>query len=149
MPDHYYACIRIGGSLPREHVARICAPLGLDGDNEEALLRRVEDGCLQHEDSQAAGGGFEDLEQACRELGLPYVRESDGCWETLPEVVFWQPGLAEPQTLIADGDGDPLAPMEALIGTRDLLRAGRAAEALALVEARAVEIPELPPFRVV
>lgn len=149
MSDHYYARIRIGGGLPRQHVARLCALLGADGDDLETFLGRVEAGCLRHEDSQAAGGAFEELEQACRELGLPYVRESDGCWETLPEVVFWQPGLAEPQTLIADGDGNPLAPMEALIGTRGLLHAGRVAAALALLKRTVVEVPELPPFRLV
>lgn len=149
MSDRYYAGIRIGSSLPREHVARICALLETDGDDPENLLQRVEDGCLHHEDSQAAGGEFYELECACRELGLAYVRESDGCWEILPQVAFWRPGMAEPQAVIADNDGNLLVPMEALIEARELLRAGRAAEALALLDGAIVEVPLLPPFRVV
>jgi len=148
MSDRYYAGIRIGSSLPREHLDRICALLETDGDDEETLLQRVEGGCLHHEDSQAAGGEFGELEEACRELGLAYVRESDGCWEILPQVAFWRPGMAEPQAVIADNDGNPLAPMEALAEARELLRTGRAAEALALLEKTTVDVPELPPFQI-
>ena len=146
MSDRWYACIRIGGCLPREHVSRLCALMGADGDDDEVLRQRLEGGRLSHEDSQADGGAFEELEEACRELGLAYIRRSDGFWEILPQVEFWQPGMAEPQTLIADGDGNPLVPMATLIEIRDLLRAGRSAAALALLEDAAVEVPELPLF---
>jgi len=149
MSDRYYAGIRIGSSLPREHLDRICSLLETDGDDEETLLQRVEGGCLHHEDSQAAGGEFHELERACRELRLAYVRESDGCWEILPQVVFWRPGMGGPETAITDGSGHLLAPMEALIEARELLRAGRAAEALALLEKTTVAVPLMPPFRVV
>lgn len=147
MSDHYCAEIRIGGCLRREHVARLCALLGTDGDGEETLLRRVEDGCLQHEDSQAACGGFFDLEAACRELDLPYVRRSAGCWGTLPRIVFWQPGMEEPRTVLTDSEGNRLVPAEHLLAARALLRSGRSGEALMLLEEAVTEVPELPPFR--
>lgn len=146
MSDRWYACIQIGGCLPREHVSRLCALMGADGDDDEVLRQRLEGGRLSHEDSQAAGGAFEELEEACRELGLAYIRRSDGYWEVLPQVEFWQPGMAEPVGITTDSDGRPLAPMATLIETRDLLRAGRSAAALALLEDAAVEVPELPLF---
>lgn len=149
MSDRYFAGIRIGGDLPREHVARMCALLGLDGRDEGTLLGQVDQGCLRHEDEQAAWGEFDGLEKACRELGLSYVRDSDGYWDLPPQVVFWQPGMPGPETVVTDSSGNVLASMDTLCEARDQLRNGRAAEALALLDGAVIEVPELPPFRLV
>jgi hypothetical protein len=147
MSDHYYASIRIGGDLPRQHLPRFCRLF--DVSDEEALLERVDGGHLVLEDAQAAWGEFYELETTCRDLDLPYRRHSDGYWEQPPQLVFWQPGMEGPESVTTDSDGDMLVSMNVLREARDHLRAGRAAEALALLEETVIEVPELPEFRVV
>lgn len=147
MSDRYSASIRIGGDLPRRHIARICGLLGLDLKSEAALLPRVEGGWLRHEDNEATWGEFCDLETACRELGLSYVRESDGYYDQAPQAAFWQPGMEGPESVTTDGSGGMLVSMDTLCEVREHLRAGRIAEALALLEEAIVEVPDLPPFR--
>jgi hypothetical protein len=147
MSDHYYASIRIGGDLPRQHLPRMCRLL--DVSDEEALMANVADGHLVLEDAQAAWGEFYELESTCRDLDLPYIRQSEGYWDCPPQVAFWQPGMDGPESVTTDSDGDMLVSMDVLREARDHLRAGRAAEALALLEETVIEVPDLPVFRVV
>ena len=147
MSDHYSARIEIGGDLPRQHLPRFCRLF--EAGDEEELLGHIEDGHLVLEDEQAAWGEFFELESACRDLDLPYRRRSEGCWQQPPQLVFWQPGMEEPESVTTNGDGDMLTSMDTLCEVREHLRAGRAAEALALLEETIVEVPALPPFRLV
>jgi len=148
MSDRYYASIRIGGDLPRSQVAGFCRLLGLDHESDVALLQHIEDGRLVHCDDQAAWGEFCELESACRDLDLPYVRRSEGYWDCPPQAVFWQPGMEGPESTVTDSDGNPLVSMDTLCEVRAALRSGRMAEALALLDETIIVVPETPPFRI-
>jgi hypothetical protein len=148
MSDHYYASIRIGGSLPREQIPRLCVLLGLDGEDSETLLRRVEQGWLRHEDGEAAWGEFDSLQRACRDLGLAYARDSDAYFDTPARTAFWQPGMEAPKSVVTDGDGTQLVDADVLSEVRDLLLAGRTGEALQSLENAIVVVPEIPPFTI-
>jgi hypothetical protein len=147
MSDRYSARIEIGGELPRQHLARLCKLFEVD--DEEALMARVADGDLVLEDDQAAWGEFLELETTCRDLDLPYQRRSEGYWERPPQLVFWRPGMDEPESVTTNSDGGILVQMDTLCEARDHLRAGSAARALALLEDAVITAPDLPPFRIV
>jgi len=149
MSERYFASIRIGGDLPRKQVARLCALLGLDGTSDEDLLQRVDQGWLRHEDGQAAWGEFGDIEAACRKLGLSYVRDSDGYFDMPAQTAFWRPGMRGTETVTTDSNGDQLVGADVLIEVRDRLLAGKAGEALQCLCGHIVEVPEVPPFRIV
>lgn len=146
MSDHYSARIEIGGELPRQHLPRFCRLF--DVSDENAMMKRVTDGCLVLEDAQAAWGEFYELETTCRDLDLPYRRHSEGHWEQPPQLVFWQPGMEEPESVTTDSDGGMLVSMDVLCEARDYLRDGRDAEALVLLDETMIEVPELPAFRI-
>jgi hypothetical protein len=146
MPDRYSARIEIGSELPRQHLPRFCRLFEVS--DESALLERVAEGRLVLEDEQAAWGEFYELESVCRDLDLPYQRHSDGYWDCRPQLVFWRPGMEEPQSVTTDSDGGVQAPMDTLREARDLMKAGKAAEALALLDEAIIEVSELPPFRI-
>ena len=147
MSEHFYASIRIGGDLPRQHLPTFCRLF--DANDEEELLGHIADGRLAMQDEQAAWGEFFELESACRDLDLPYIRQSEGYWDCPSQLVFWQPGMEEPESVTTDSDGDMLTSMDTLREVRDHLRAGRGAEALAVLEETVIEVPELPAFRLV
>jgi hypothetical protein len=147
MSDRYSARIEIGGELPRQHLPRFCRLL--DVSDEDVLLERIADGHLVLEDDQAAWGEFFELESVCRDLDLPYQRRSEGYWDQPPQLAFWQPGMEGSESVTTNGDGGILVSMDTLREARDYLRAGGAAEALALLEETAIEVPDLPPFRLV
>ena len=147
MSDRYSARIEIGGELPRQHLPRFCRLF--DVGDEDALLKRVADGRLVLEDAQAAWGEFYELETTCRDLDLPYRRHSEGHWDTPPQLVFWQPGMEEPESVTTDSDGGVLIPLDRLGEARDHLRAGNTTAALTLLEETIIEVPDLPAFRLV
>jgi hypothetical protein len=147
MSDRYSARIEIGGELPRQHLPSFCRLF--DVSDENALLKRVADGRLILEDARAAWGEFYELETTCRDLDLPYMRRSDGHWDQSPQLVFWQPGMEVPESVTTDSDGGMLVSIDVLSEARDHLRAGRAAEALALLEEALIVVPDLPVFRLV
>jgi len=143
MADHYYARIKVGGILPAGDVSRFCTALGIDPSD---LSRRVGDGCFVFENDEACCGRFEELEDLCRDLGLTFVRESDGKYGFSPEVVFQAPGMDEPGQVLADHDNNLQVDMEDVRAIREALRADDIAEARSLAEQAAVDLPELPPF---
>lgn len=50
---------------------------------------------------------FEDLEELCQVLGLPYVRRVDGDDEADGFAVWWMPGMDGTGTASIDGDYEP------------------------------------------
>lgn len=58
-------------------------------------------------DDPACYGAFEEVEKACREIGLTYVRASEAKYENDPVVVWWQPGMGEPRAQLATQAGEP------------------------------------------
>ena len=146
MADHFWGRIEIGGCLHRQHLPELLKALG--ADDESDLPRYTEDGHVVRDDPEARGGRFEELEDTCRDLGLPYVRQSDGKYEFSPEIVWWQPGMDGPDAVITDHGGCPMVPMEEISEALDLLRAGNAAEALGRLEYAVTEPPTVPPFAI-
>jgi len=146
MGEYYWGRVEIGGDLRRQDLPRFCRELG--ATDEHDLPRFTEDGHIVLEDCDASYGQFTEVEDTCRELGLPYIRQSDGKYEFSPEIVFWQPGMQGAYAVITDHDHNMQVAMDEVREIRDLVRAGNAAEALCRLEAVVVDLPNLPPFRV-
>lgn len=145
MADYFWGRIQIGGELRRQDLPRLCREARI---GECDLAEHMEDGHFVRDDGEARYGQFEELEDLCRELGLPYIRQSDGKYEFSPEIVFWVPGMEGPNAIITDHDGNMQVAMDDARRIRDSLREGSLAEALALAERAAVELPVLPQFRI-
>ena len=147
MSEHFWGRIEVGGRLQRGNLSRFCAALGIE---EGDLHNTIEDGHFVFERGDAAYGQFEELEQLCRELGLPYRRQSDGKYEFSPEVVFWHPGMNGPCHVTTDHTGNMQVAMDEVRKIRDtLLVDNNIPAACVLLDKAVVELPELPPFRVV
>jgi hypothetical protein len=123
MADYMSAGIEIGGKMTREGaeaLAEVMVDEGLDygasilfamlrGDDP----RQVEDlsyGWLDHGVLHAASdsvpwGEFDCVEAKCRELGLTYVRRSEGRYDISPEVV-WSAGGDAPREALTDHVGN-------------------------------------------
>jgi len=148
MSEYFWGRIEIGGDLPRQELSRFCRALG--AGSEIDLLRFKEDGRhVIREEGEAPYGQFEELETTCRELGLPYIRRSDGKYEFSPEIVFWQPGMLGPHTVITDHDGKMQVSMDDARAIRDALVANDIPSACFVADRIVVDLPSLPPFRVV
>ena len=147
MADHFWGRIQIGGDLRKQDLPRFCEELG--AVDEFDLLRFMEDGHIVRDDCEARYGQLEELEDACREIGLPYIRQSDGKYEFSPEIVFWQPSMSGPYHVTTDHDGNMHVSMDAVGAIRDALVANDIPHACYLADRAVVDLPSLPPFRVV
>lgn len=147
MADYFWGRIQIGGDLRRQNLPRFCEALG--ADDEFDLLRYMEDGYVVKDDCEAGYGQFQELEDTCREIGLPYIRQSDGKYEYSPEFVFWVPGMEGADAIITDHDSNMQVAMDEVHEIRDLVRAGNVTEALRRLESIVVDLPSLPPFRAI
>ena len=145
MADYFWGRIEIGGDLRKQDSPRFCRGARIDDSD---LAEHMEDGHFVREDCEACYGQFEELEDLCRELGLPYIRQSDGKYEFSPEVVFWVPGMGEPRHVVTDHDGNMQVAMDDVRAVRDLLRASNVTEALRRLEDAVIDLPSLPSFRV-
>ena len=143
MADYFYGRIEVGGRLRAADIPAFCQAAGIP---THALTECLEDGQFVLEENDARYGQFEELEELCRELGLPYRRQSDGKYEFSPEIAFWMPGMDGADGIITDHDGNMQVAMQCVRAIRDALREGRTAEALGLAEQVVVDLPELPPF---
>ena len=147
MADYFWGRIEIGGDLRKENVPKFCEALG--AADEFDLLRFMEDEHVVRDDCEARYGQFEELEDVCREIGLPYIRRSDGKYEFSPEIVFWVPAMEGPDATITDHDGNMQVAMDEVRKIRDLLRAEKVEEALGQLESAVADLPSLPPFQAV
>ncbi len=146
MADYFWGRIEIGGVLRRKDLLQFCQAVGATDEFE--LLRSVEDGHVVLDDCEARYGQFEELEDVCREVGLPYVRHSDGKYEFSPEIVFWQPGMEGAYAVITDHDHNMQVSMDDVRAIRDALVANDIPNACFLADRAVVDLPELPPFSV-
>ncbi len=147
MADYFWGRIQIGGNLRRVHSAQFCRVFGTD--SERGLLDHMENDQLVKVESEARFGQFEELETLCRGFWLPYIRQSDGKYECSPEIVFWEPGMIAPCRVITDHDGNMQVDMDTVRAIRDALAANEILAARCLADRAMVELPSLPPFRVV
>lgn len=85
MAQYYSADMWIGGKLKRSDAKRLWTAIRADGARDPATDRAFEpkewepddDGILKLTDPEAAWGHFAKTEEACRKLGLRYVRWSE------------------------------------------------------------------------
>jgi len=145
MSEHFRGRIEVGGELHSADSPRFSSALGI-GEGDVSSF--IDNGHFVFVDGDASYGQFEELEQLCRELGLPYRRQSDGKYEFSPEIVFWQRGMTGPYQVITDQSGNMQVGMEKLRAIRDALVASNIPEACFLADRAVVDLPELPPFRV-
>lgn len=127
MSDRYPAQIRIGGQVSRtaksksypdetvfEALLGAIAASGVSSEYgdapvepnaENALLDLVEDGWLRLCDDQAVNGEIPELEEFCREEGIPYNRNCCAYGGYPGEDVTWLPGMKKPLTILETDDG--------------------------------------------
>ena len=146
MADYFWGRIEIGGDLHQADLSRFCTAARVEPFDIPELF---EEGRLALENEQASYGQFDELEDLCRELGLPYIRRSDGRYEFSPETVFWVPGMEGADAIITDHEGNMQVAMDDVRRIRNSLRDGKLAEALALAEQAVVDLPVLPRFRII
>lgn len=132
MSDRYAAQIEIGGRISRsrkmpddaetsliEALMGEIASQGVSheyGDVRLTIVRSTErdllgfldpeTGYLRFRDDQAVNGEMPEIEEFCRENGIPYRRQSamySGC---LAESVYFDPGMSQPLTLLCDDAGN-------------------------------------------
>ena len=144
-----WARIEIGGDLPRASAAALL-PL-FEVSSEFDLMKYIEDETLVLEDDEVTDGEFTELEELCAELGLPYVRYSDALQGAPPGIVFRTPetGCVGAVETRATDSHMPVMEMSIAAAALSLLRQGENGRARALLEREVVEVPELPPFRLV
>jgi len=119
MADYMHASIEIGGRVTRDGAEAFAEALADDGlgygaDIVSAMLRGddprqvenfdygwLKDGVLHAASDSVAWGEFDCVEAKCRELGLTYVRRSEGKYDISPEVV-WSKDGAYPSDVLTD-----------------------------------------------
>ncbi len=108
--------------------------------NEQELLELLKEGenlqqpfatseghlCFKH--SEIRNGEFEDLETACRRLGLSFNRHSEAYCEYDAHNTWWRPGMEATGETAATGSGNPLVTLDEVKKIRE-----------------AAVLPEMPP----
>ena len=163
MSSRYAAWIRIGGTVERANAepllkavreARakrdwLAAPF--EPSTVDELLEAREDGWLCLRDEEARYGEFEDIERACRELGLSFCRHTEAWCEEDALLVDWRPGMEEPLVRTGSNDNSDIALVrEEPVGKAlAALEAGEASEAIRILKGLCLQVPDLPPFEIV
>jgi hypothetical protein len=125
MADRLYASIAIGGRVTRdgaEALAEVMADEGLGygasilfamlNGTDPKLEEDTEFGWLDHGVLHAAAhevnwGEFDCVEAKCLELGLTYVRQSEGKYDISPEIV-WSAGDGKVESCLTDHECRPM-----------------------------------------
>lgn len=164
MSDRYCAWIQIGGRIERADIGPLLEEIrqsdvklhwgdaAFEPNSVDDLLKaRIPDGWLELVDDGALNGEFEELEIACRQLGLGYRRACEAYGGYDPEIVDWRPDMDEPVVRKCSNENH----RRILIDADDVkqaltaLQAGRHRETLAKLESLCPEVPELAPFEIV
>ena len=160
MSDRMPAEMEIGGNLPRSLVDDLLGAIANQGatinwdacpTSHGELVAAAADrgGHLFLCKDEASYGAMEELEDFCREHGLPFNRSSDAKYEYDGETIMFRPGL-EDRLFNSTQDGHLLVSAEAL--EQALAAAGDGNATAAAEELREVmgrNVPPLPPFRIV
>ena len=124
----------------------LCRPVSIEG-----VMEGADEGILHFQDLAAPDGQMPLLTKTCRKLGLTYRRWHEATLDDGCRVEVWEPGMVDPLHLPGVHD-DPFThfveslPVQLAINH---LRAGNAAEALALLVRACPDIPEVPPLVVI
>lgn len=120
MSDRSATAMHIGGTITGAKLAELIEAIEAEGVGPEYEVRFGADegeveaylkACAAAQqpanlfDNERAGGQFENLEAACRELGLTYSRADDGHYAYSASVAFWRPGMAEAREWTGTVDG--------------------------------------------
>lgn len=159
MSDRMGAEITIGGQLKIADTAKLLTAINADGpglewgqsggDYESLDEVTGEDGTICLMDDEARIGEFESIESTCRELGLTYVRKSEGRYEHNPEIAWWQPGMQEPAVVMTNTDHELTVNHEQIEPIVKLLEKGKTDKALEALKRLFPEIPKVPDLEVV
>ena len=160
MSERMSGWIQIGGKLPRSSAEQLCIAILTNrvslewGDatfepkSLKELVAARKDERLWLCDNEASWGEFPDLEQACRELGLAYIRCSDGASTYDAKRVDWRPGMKEPLSRICSNESGNkiLVAEESVRQALEALEAGNAPGAKRILQSLRHTISPVPPF---
>jgi hypothetical protein len=161
MADRMAARIEIGGDVPEQLVDELVSLIVDSGagfewgerTDEEETRAAIEAAVAGSEplaltDDEATWGRFEPLEDWLIEQRIPWRRHSSAKYEYDAEIVWFLPGMEEPETVAANEDANVLVPLDDLRGL--LERCSGAAVETALRDIVAANTPpDLPPLRIV
>lgn len=109
MGDRFSMTLMIGGDI---------------GEHDEELLRDLHSletsEEIEHEEHirlfcyDVSGDHFNELTAKLRGWGIPYDCHNQAKWEFDGAIVFWRPGMAEPQERLATQDASPVLCMSTL-----------------------------------
>lgn len=163
MSERMSAWIQIGGKVPRSKAEELCTAISsarvslewgdatFEPKSPEELLSVRKDDRLCLCDNEASWGEFTELEETCRELGLPYTRCSDSNGTYDAERVDWRPGMEQPhsRTCSTESGEKVLVAEESVRSALDALEAGNAPGAKRILQSLCPLIPPVPPFEIV
>lgn len=162
MSDRFSAHIMIGGQLAKKRVPDLLQAITnagvsfewgesiLQPTTEDELLQARHKGKLFFCDAEARYGEFPELEQACRTLGLPYTRYSEGKYEYDPLLTDWRPGMKKPMFHRSSNSSEAIyVPAKAVKKALRHIEAGHVGKAKTLLRSLCLEVPKLPPFKIV
>ena len=163
MSSRYAAWIRIGGTVERANAEPLPKAVRdawakrdwnadpFQPDTIDELREARADSWLWLCDEEARYGEFEDIERACRDLGLSFCRRTEPTCGDDAVLLDWRPDMEEP--LVRTGSNDKsdavLVPEEPVSRALAALEAGDAAEAIRILKNLCPHIPDLPPFEIV
>ena len=166
MADRFPGEIHIGGTLRvAEHnpddidtfLAECCeqpTDWGESAHGEALTLDTIDQvidqdtGLIIFRHDQACYGEFQELEEICRELGLPYDRTSDAKYEHDGELVRWRPGMERPLVENATQGGNPLIDRERVEACLATLKAGRVEDGITALQDLVPDVAPLARFEV-
>jgi hypothetical protein len=159
MSDRFPGQITIGGPVKKEDLPKLLEKIiyeyGCNEDWEEGnppenikdLLN--ESGYICFGDHDARNGEFSELETFLKEKGIPFNRQSSGCYEYNPEIVYFRKEMKEPIIFITDTDGEELVPLSSVKTIKNFLVKDKKDEAIELLNCLCKDIPSLPKFEIV
>ncbi len=163
MGARYAAWIMIGGTVERakaepllKAVREAWAKRDWDADpfqpsTIDELRDAREDGRIWLCDGEAKYGEFEDIECACRELGLSFCRHTEPTCSDDAVLIDWRPSMEEPLVRTGSNDNSDtvLVPEEPVGKALAALEVGDAPEAIRILKDLCSQVPDLPPFEIV
>ena len=144
MADKFRGRIEIGGTLSGEDLSRFRKAAGV---NEKNFKQHIEERHFVMDDNERPLGEYPLLENLCRDLELPYIRQSDGMYDYSPEYVFWTPAQDEIKSIVLDHSGEMQTPMHVLRSIRESFQNENFDEVAELFDRHIIDLPELPPFK--
>lgn len=163
MAERLSAKIWIGGTIKRSIVSdlidkineqEVAAEYGdatLNIENEEELLRYLGPNLtLEFCDEEARWGEFSDLEFFLTKNQIPFLRQSEGGDELMPEVSYLTDSMDCPLTEVTDTDGNKVYSKDDLQSILNLIEQGDTIiNVINTLKRMLQDIPDVPRFEIV